>query len=162
MKTVCVTGAGGFIASWLVQLLLSRGDYVVHGTVRDPSDPKNAHLMALGGAGERLRLFKADLLDYASVAAAVAGCDGVFHVASPVPAVNPTNPDVEVLAPAVTGTQNVLKASDAANARRVVVVSSIGAVIMNPKIPDGAVVNEDCWSDEDYCRTTEPRISQSS
>jgi NADPH:quinone reductase-like Zn-dependent oxidoreductase len=36
-KTVCVTGAGGFIASWLVQLLLSRGDYVVHGTVRDPS-----------------------------------------------------------------------------------------------------------------------------
>ncbi|RCV22339.1 hypothetical protein SETIT_4G212600v2 [Setaria italica] len=155
MKTVCVTGAGGFIASWLVQLLLSRGDYVVHGTVRDPSDPKNAHLMALGGAGERLRLFKADLLDYASVAAAVAGCDGVFHVASPVPAVNPTNPDVEVLAPAVTGTQNVLKASDAANARRVVVVSSVGAVIMNPKIPDGAVVNEDCWSDEDYCRTTE-------
>ena len=36
-KTVCVTGAGGFIASWLVQLLLSRGDYLVHGTVRDPS-----------------------------------------------------------------------------------------------------------------------------
>lgn len=57
-------------------------------------DPKNAHLMALDGAGERLRLFKADLLDRASVAPAVAGCDGVFHVASPVPAVEPTNPDV--------------------------------------------------------------------
>lgn len=26
---------------------------------------------------------------------------------------------------------------------------------MNPNIPDGAVVDEDCWSDEDYCRTTE-------
>lgn len=36
-KTVCVTGAGGFIASWLVQILLSRGCYVVHGTVRNPS-----------------------------------------------------------------------------------------------------------------------------
>ena len=34
--TVCVTGAGGFIASWLVKLLLSRG-YTVHGTVRDLS-----------------------------------------------------------------------------------------------------------------------------
>ncbi|CAL5048751.1 unnamed protein product [Urochloa decumbens] len=160
MKTVCVTGAGGFIASWLVQLLLSRGDYVVHGTVRDPSDPKNAHLMALDGAGERLRLFKADMLDYAAVAATVAGCcDGVFHVASPVPAVTPTDPDAEILAPAVTGTQNVLKASHAAAARRVVVLSSVGAVIMNPDIPDGAVADEDCWSDEDHCRTTKVRCT---
>lgn len=36
-RTVCVTGAGGFVASWLVHRLLSSGDYVVHGTVRDPS-----------------------------------------------------------------------------------------------------------------------------
>jgi uncharacterized protein YbjT (DUF2867 family) len=35
-KSVCVTGAGGFIASWLVKLLLSRGQYAVRGTVRDP------------------------------------------------------------------------------------------------------------------------------
>lgn len=34
-QKVCVTGAGGFIASWLVKFLLSRG-YTVHGTVRDP------------------------------------------------------------------------------------------------------------------------------
>ncbi|OEL16954.1 hypothetical protein BAE44_0022026 [Dichanthelium oligosanthes] len=31
---VCVTGAGGNVASWLVKLLLCRG-YAVHGTVRD-------------------------------------------------------------------------------------------------------------------------------
>ena len=31
---VCVTGAGGYIASWLVKLLLSKG-YIVHGTVRE-------------------------------------------------------------------------------------------------------------------------------
>jgi len=35
-KSVCVTGAGGFIASWLVKVLLSRGYYSVRGTVRDP------------------------------------------------------------------------------------------------------------------------------
>ena len=34
---VCVTGAGGYIASWVVKLLLSKG-YIVHGTVRDPSN----------------------------------------------------------------------------------------------------------------------------
>ncbi|KAM3192626.1 hypothetical protein ACQJBY_069688 [Aegilops geniculata] len=39
---VCVTGAGGFIASWLVRRLLSGGDYAVHGTVRDPSDDADA------------------------------------------------------------------------------------------------------------------------
>ncbi|KAM0861782.1 hypothetical protein ACQ4PT_045642 [Festuca glaucescens] len=82
---VCVTGGGGYIASWLVKLLLSRG-YAVHATVRDPCDPKNAHLTQLDGAAEGLRLFKADVLDRAALAAAVEGCEGVFHVASPVPA----------------------------------------------------------------------------
>ena len=33
---ICVTGAGGFLASWVVKLLLSKG-YFVHGTVREPS-----------------------------------------------------------------------------------------------------------------------------
>jgi hypothetical protein len=35
-KVVCVTGAAGFIASWIVKFLLQRG-YTVRGTVRDPS-----------------------------------------------------------------------------------------------------------------------------
>lgn len=35
-KVVCVTGASGYIASWLVKLLLERG-YTVKATVRDPS-----------------------------------------------------------------------------------------------------------------------------
>ena len=34
-QTVCVTGAGGFIASWLVEPLLQKG-YIVRGTVRNP------------------------------------------------------------------------------------------------------------------------------
>lgn len=52
-------------------------------------DAKNAHLAAMDGAADRLRLFRAELLDYGSVAAAIAGCDGVFHVASPVPMTYP-------------------------------------------------------------------------
>ncbi|CAN6177496.1 unnamed protein product [Urochloa humidicola] len=92
-KSVCVTGAGGFIASWLVKLLLSRGQYTVRGTVRDPGASKNAHLKVLEGAGERLQLIKTDLLDYNSVSSAVAGCEGVFHVASPVPSGRSSNPE---------------------------------------------------------------------
>lgn len=35
MATYCVTGATGFIGSWLVNTLLERG-HMVHATVRDP------------------------------------------------------------------------------------------------------------------------------
>ncbi|CAL5039439.1 unnamed protein product [Urochloa decumbens] len=153
--TVCVTGAGGFVASWLVERLLAAGRYTVHGTVRDPGDAKNAHLAALGGAAERLRLFRADVLDSGAVAAAVAGCDGVFHVASPVPSHAIADPEAELLAPAVTGTMNVLKACSEAKVKRVVVVSSLSAVMVNPAWPQSEVMDEACWSDVEFCRSTQ-------
>ncbi|KAJ1290216.1 hypothetical protein BS78_02G226300 [Paspalum vaginatum] len=81
---VCVTVGGGFIGSWLVKPLLSRG-YAVHATLRDPCDPKNAHLKELDKAPENLHLFKADVLDYDTLTPAVEGCEGVFHLATPVP-----------------------------------------------------------------------------
>lgn len=56
-------------------------------------DPKNAHLSRLDGAAGSLRLFKADMLDPDALAAAVAGCEGVFHVASPVPSVKAVDPE---------------------------------------------------------------------
>jgi len=132
MKTVCVTGAGGFIGAWLVKLLLSRG-YTVHGTVRDTSERKTSYLRRLDKAADNLKLFKADLLDYDSMAAAIAGCQGVFHVASPVPSEKLTDPELQMLAPAVSGTTNVLKGSSAANVQRVVVVSSMVAVEIHSK-----------------------------
>ncbi|PQQ00993.1 cinnamoyl-CoA reductase 2-like isoform X1 [Prunus yedoensis var. nudiflora] len=150
----CVTGAGGFVASWVVKLLLSQ-DCTVHGTVRDPSNDKYAHLKKLDKASENLKLFKADLLDYESLCAAILGCDGVFHVASPVPSTTVPNPEVEVVEPAVKGTLNVLKACLEAKAKRVVFVSSVVAVIMNPRWSEGQLLDETCWSDKEYCRKTE-------
>uniref|UniRef100_A0A2N9H104 NAD-dependent epimerase/dehydratase domain-containing protein n=1 Tax=Fagus sylvatica TaxID=28930 RepID=A0A2N9H104_FAGSY len=83
-KVVCVTGASGYIASWLVKFLLQRG-YTVKATVRDPNNPrKMEHLLALDGAKERLHLFKGDLLKEGSFDSVVDGCEGVFHTASPV------------------------------------------------------------------------------
>ncbi|XP_019090428.1 PREDICTED: cinnamoyl-CoA reductase 1-like isoform X2 [Camelina sativa] len=82
-KVVCVTGASGYIASWLVHFLLSRG-YTVKASVRDPSDPKKTqHLVSLEGAKERLHLYEADLLVEGSFDSAIDGCQGVFHTASP-------------------------------------------------------------------------------
>ncbi|ONK70190.1 uncharacterized protein A4U43_C05F31190 [Asparagus officinalis] len=110
-RRVCVTGAGGFIASWLVKLLLSKG-YMVHGTVRDPISAVSVH------TGQ-------------------------------------VETQVELLAPAVQGTLNVLKACSDAKVKRVIVVSSVASVFMNPKWPKDKDMDEECWSDSEYCRTTE-------
>ncbi|PRQ19391.1 putative cinnamoyl-CoA reductase [Rosa chinensis] len=150
--TVCVTGAGGFVASWVVKLLLSQG-YKVHGTARDPGDEKNAHLKKLENASENLQLFKADLFDVEGLCNAISGCSGVFHVACPVPSDEVSNSDErEFIEPAVRGTRNVLDACIKAKVKRVVVVSSAGAVIYNPKWPKDKPMDEECWSDPVYCK----------
>ncbi|XP_059076790.1 phenylacetaldehyde reductase-like [Cryptomeria japonica] len=77
----CVTGAAGYIGSWLVKNLLERG-YTVNATLRDPGDEKKSSpLLDLSGAEDRLKLFQADLLKEGSFDSAVEGCEGVFHVA---------------------------------------------------------------------------------
>ncbi|KAK4767765.1 hypothetical protein SAY87_002906 [Trapa incisa] len=150
-RRVCVTGAGGFVASWVVKLLLSKG-FTVHGTVRDLGDDKNAHLIKLDGASDNLKLFKADLLDYDSLRSAIMGCDGVLHVACPVPTSEVLNPEAEILQPAINGTLNVLKASSEANVGRVVYVSSTAAVLQNPSWPRDRVKDESSWTDKEYIR----------
>lgn len=148
-----MTGAGGFLGSWLLKVLLSK-NYLVHGTVRDPADEKYAHSKTIDKASENLKLFKADLLDYNSLCSAIKGCEGVFHVASPVPSTTVPNPEVELIEPAVKGTLNVLRACDEAKVKRVVIVSSVVAVCMNPSLPKGQVMDENWWSDKEYCRAT--------
>ena len=86
-----VTGASGFIASHIVRICLERG-HKVRACVRDPSDEtKTEHLRALSGAEAHLTLHSGSLLDPGSYDEAVQGCDGVFHVASPLPVRTTTN-----------------------------------------------------------------------
>lgn len=147
-ETVCVTGAGGFIASWMVKLLLEKG-YTVKGTVRNPDDAKNSHLRELEGAKERLILCKADLLDYESLREAIKGCQGVFHTASPV-----TDDPEQMVEPAVNGTKFVIDAAAEVGVCHIVCTSSIGAVTMDPNRGPDVVVDESCWSDLDFCKMT--------
>ncbi|KAK4608436.1 hypothetical protein RGQ29_002014 [Quercus rubra] len=152
-KIVCVTGASGYIASWLVKLLLNRG-YTVKASVRDPNDPKKTnHLQVLDGAKERLHLFKANLLEEGSFDSAVEGCDGVFHTASPFYN-NVKDAEAELLEPAVKGTLNVLNSCvKFPSVKRVVVTSSMAAVHYNKKAKTPDVVVDETWfSDPDVCK----------
>ncbi|KFK26208.1 hypothetical protein AALP_AA8G216500 [Arabis alpina] len=156
-KVVCVTGASGYIASWLVKLLLIRG-YTVKASVRDPSDQKKTqHLVSLEGASERLHLFKANLLDEGSFDSAIDGCVAVFHTASPF-FNDVKDPQVELIDPAVKGTLNVLNscAKASSSVKRVVVTSSLAAVACNgkPLTPD-VIVDETWFSDPDICKASQ-------
>ncbi|CAA6663541.1 unnamed protein product [Spirodela intermedia] len=152
-KVVCVTGASGYIASWLVKLLLQKG-YTVKGTVRDPEDPKKTeHLRQLEGANERLHLLKGNLLEEGSFDKAVDGCEGVFHTASPFYH-GVSDPEVELIDPAVKGTLNVLRScAKTASVRRVVITSSMAAVACNERsrTPD-VTVDETWFSNAEICK----------
>ncbi|WZY97315.1 hypothetical protein YC2023_069644 [Brassica napus] len=155
-KVVCVTGASGYIASWIVKLLLLRG-YTVRATVRNPTDAaKTEHLLALEGAKERLKLFKADLLEECSFEQAIECCDAVFHTASPVKFIV-TNPQTELIDPALKGTMNVLNTcKKTSSVKRVIVTSSMAAVIVRqPPLEPNDVVDESFFSDPSVCMETE-------
>ncbi|KAK0575286.1 hypothetical protein LWI29_036691 [Acer saccharum] len=152
-KVVCVTGASGYIASWLVKQLLQLG-YTVKATVRDPNDPKKTeHLLALDGAKERLHFFKASLLEEGSFDFAVDGCDGVFHTASPV-FFSTNDPQADIVDTAVKGTLNVLKScAKSPSVKRVIYTSSIAAVMYNEKpLTSDTVVDETWFSDPAVCK----------
>ncbi|GMY22529.1 cinnamoyl-CoA reductase [Fagus crenata] len=159
-KVVCVTGASGYIASWLVKLLLQRG-YTVKATVRDPSDPnKTEQLLALDGAKERLHLFKADLLEEGSFDSVVDGCEGVFHTASPFYHIV-TDPQAELIDPALKGTLNVLRScAKVPSIKRVVITSSMVAVAYSgkPLAPD-VIIDETWFSDAAGCEKSKVHIS---
>nr|AGS57529.1 cinnamyl alcohol dehydrogenase 2 [Plagiochasma appendiculatum] len=158
-ETVVVTGANGFIASWIVKKLLERG-YNVRGAVRSPEDMRKVgHLLELPGAKERLVLYKAELMGEGAYDEVVAGADYVLHTAGAVVMEALEDPQKEILDPAVEGTLSVLRsAASAKTVRRVVYTSSSTAVIFSDRFvsrSEDGVVDESWWSDSEFCKKGE-------
>lgn len=127
--------------------------FLLYSHTDDPR--KTEHLLGLEGARERLKLFKANLLEEGSFDSVIDGCEGVFHTASPFYH-DVKDPQVELLDPAVKGTLNVLNScAKTSSVRRVVLTSSIAAVAFNgkPRTPE-TVVDETWFSDPDFCRSS--------
>jgi len=147
---VMVTGATGYVAGWLVKALLEAG-MTVHAPVRDPGNPdKVRHLLNLvEGTPGALKLFEADLLVDGSYAEAMAGCEVVFHTASPF-TTNVKDPQAELVDPALLGTRNVLtEATNTPTVKRVVVTSSCAAIYgdnADVHAAPGGVLTEAIWN----------------
>ena len=123
---VVVTGATGFVAGHIVEVLLEKG-YTVHGTVRDVNSPKCDFLRGLNESYPgNLHLFAADLRADRPFDAAMKGCSKLLHVASVV--VNDGMSNAEQVQTAVKGTVSALEAALAEGVKDVVVTSSTATV----------------------------------
>ena len=101
---VLVSGASGYIAGFAIKQLLAQG-WTVRGTIRNLH--RAAEVRTTLKAPD-LPLFAADLTSDAGWAEAAAGADLMLHIASPIPAAEPRNPD-DLIIPARDGTLRALR-----------------------------------------------------
>jgi nucleoside-diphosphate-sugar epimerase len=152
MSPVLVTGGSGYLGTQLIAALLLDGRQV-RATVR--STDREAGLreavqrgLGLGNIADDagLEVVTADLMADDGWPKAMTGVEEVHHVASPIPAAQPHDPD-ELIVPAREGTLRVLRAACAGGARRVVLTSSFAAIGYTPK--PVADFTEADWTDPD-------------
>lgn len=130
MLNTLVTGANGFLGSWLVRALLARG----HGAaclVRPGSDVS-------GLIGSNYERVEGDVTDASSLARAVRGRDVVFHLAG----LRRAATREDFMRVNAEGTRRVCEALVATGARpRLVLASSLGA--SGPSTPERPRIEED-------------------
>jgi dihydroflavonol-4-reductase len=121
MSRTLVTGGGGFIGCHVVRELVARGDEV--RVLMHPDEPDVA-LAEL--PRDRLTLVRGDVLDVAAVAAAMDGCERLYHLAA-VYSLRRRD-QLRMYSVNVVGTQIVLAEALRRRVARVVHTSSVAAV----------------------------------
>jgi nucleoside-diphosphate-sugar epimerase len=144
---VAVTGASGYVGSWVVTALMKRG-YTVHACVTDTDNPdKTEHLKALNAQFPgRLELYTANLLDAGSYDRPFADCCAVAHVGTAM-AYGGANSSRQVYEGAVDGTRSVLDSVRKSDRIRRFVYTSSFSAIGHPAKP-GYVFSESDWASQ--------------
>ena len=146
MEKVLVTGSTGFIGLHCIHQLIEKG-YSVNGTLRSKSreEEVRSSLKKANLSDANLSLYECDLMSDDGWEKAIDGCDYVLHIASPFINGLPDHED-ELIKPALTGTQRILKLS-ATNPqiKKIIITSSFAAV--GDTFNGQTVFNESDWSD---------------
>ncbi|MEM1375561.1 MAG: NAD-dependent epimerase/dehydratase family protein [Pseudomonadota bacterium] len=144
-QNILLTGVTGFIAKRIAQDLLAAG-HEVCGSLRSPA--REGEVRAALGDPEALSFATLDLSSDDGWAAAMEGRDALLHTASPFPLEDPKHED-ELIRPAVDGTLRALRSAQAAGVTRVVLTSSVVAMIHADR-PKGHLYGPGDWTDLDH------------
>jgi dihydroflavonol-4-reductase len=145
-----ISGATGYVAGWIVKRLLGEGR-TIHAAVRDPADENRLEYLnqLADHSPGSIQYFASDLLEPGSYAAAMRGCELVFHTASPF-TIKVANPQKDLIEPAQLGTRNVLmQANETESVQRVVVTSSCAAIYgdnCDLRKATGSMFTEEDWN----------------
>jgi len=144
VTNVLVTGASGFIGLHTVLFLLQQG-YQVRATVRHPLNKvKVLESLSKFVDTSKLEFAYTDLTKDEGWQEAVEDSDFVIHTASPYPFVNPKDEN-DLIIPARDGTLRVLRAAENEGVKRVVMLSTIGAIFDGHE-GENKVFDESVWS----------------
>ncbi|KAL6833435.1 hypothetical protein J3E69DRAFT_376543 [Trichoderma sp. SZMC 28015] len=142
---VLVTGANGYIASHVVDVLLELG-YNVRGTVRQSKPWLDRFFEDRYGKGRYESIVVSAMEEEDAFASAAKGTDGIIHVATDVSLAS----DPHRIIPAVrNGTINALKAaSSQESVKRFILTSSSTAAIVPQANKKGVIIDENTWNDD--------------
>lgn len=149
-KSVLITGISGFIAKQVALEALNSG-YQVRGTVRSETrkDEVTSSLKEAGADTAKLEIIQADLLNDTGWQKAFEGIDYLLHLASPFPMQQPK--DREALVPeAKEGTLRVLNHAQDAGVKKIVLTSSMVAMMYQDKRSAEFPVGEHSWTQVEW------------
>jgi UDP-glucose 4-epimerase len=137
MRRACVTGGGGFIGSNLVDRLVADGAEVV---IVDDFRTGRREFLADALTHRGVSLVEADVLERPTLAAAMEGCDWVFHLQANADVRHGLEDPLRDLEQNTIATSNVLEAMRETGVRQIA-FSSTGSVYGEPEVfptPEGA------------------------
>jgi len=144
---VLITGISGYIGSHVCKTFLEHGGFEVRGTVRNKSNPKKIEPLQRGFGDElfkKLDIVEADLTNAESIDKAVAGCQYIVHTAAPVfDFTKVLDNEDEILKLNEEGTLAVMKAAQKHKVKKVIITSSIAAIVGGN---NKTTYTEDDWS----------------